>query len=50
LISNYGYGTFVLHHFYMEIFHSDFWSIDNAAQNLERLKWNMLSTVNLCIY
>lgn len=46
LISCCGYGNFILHHIYMEIFDSDIQPVDHAAHSLEKLNWNQFS-VNL---
>jgi hypothetical protein len=47
LISCCGYRNFNFHHIYKEIFDLDFQFVDHAAQSLEKLKCNQLSSVNM---
>jgi hypothetical protein len=46
-ISICGYDIFALHHVYMDILRSDYWSIVDAAQSLDYLNWDQFSSVNL---
>jgi hypothetical protein len=48
-ISTCGYANFILHHVYVEIFDSGYWTIVNAAKNLAYLNWDHLSSVDLWI-